>query len=167
MTDGPQRYLFTALHAAQQAGYHPLAGHILADLAFQAATREHASDAVALGTAAADIAAGSPVGVRASVQTRLAYGYALAGDFDDFERAYGTALDIVADHDPGEEPAWMYYLTPNHLDTQAGYALTHAGTLATAAGDHRVGTALFRRGERLLRTGAHDLPTDHPAQRRA
>ncbi|MGH8922319.1 MAG: transcriptional regulator, partial [Actinomycetes bacterium] len=68
---------------------------------------------------------------------------------------------------PGQDPAWMYYLTPNHLDTQAGYALTHAGTLATAAGNHRAGSALFRRGERLLRTGAHDLSIDHPAQRRA
>lgn len=61
----------------------------------------------------------------------------------------------------------MYYLTPNHLDTQAGYALTHAGTLAAAAGDHQTGTALMRRGERLLRSGAHALPVDHPAQRRA
>ncbi|MGQ0773076.1 MAG: carph-isopro domain-containing protein [Pseudonocardiales bacterium] len=162
-----QRYLFTALRAAQQAGYHPLAAHILADLAFQAATREHSSDAVALGTAAARIAAESPAGVRACVQTRLAYGYALAGELDNFERAYATGLDIIADRDPGEEPAWMYYLTPNHLDTQAGYALTHAGTLANTAGDHRAGSALLSRGERLLRTGAHDLPADHPAQRRA
>lgn len=61
----------------------------------------------------------------------------------------------------------MYYLTPNHLDTKAGQALTHAGTLAAAAGDHQSGAVLLRRGERLLRTGAHALPVDHPAQRRA
>jgi len=61
----------------------------------------------------------------------------------------------------------MYYLTPNHLDTKTGCALAHAGTLAAAGGDHQTGTALLRRGERLLRTGAHALPTDHPGQRRA
>jgi hypothetical protein len=56
------------------------------------------------------------------VQTRLAYGHALAGQLDDFERAHATGLDTIADRDPAQEPAWMYYLTPNHLDTQAGYA---------------------------------------------
>jgi hypothetical protein len=61
----------------------------------------------------------------------------------------------------------MDYLTPNHLDTRAGHALAHAGTLAAAAGNHQTGTALLRRGERLLRTGAHALPVNHPAQRRA
>ncbi|MGH3897740.1 MAG: carph-isopro domain-containing protein [Pseudonocardiaceae bacterium] len=162
-----QRYLFTALRAAREADYHPMAAHVLADLGFQAAIREHSSDAIALGQAAARVAAVSPAGVRASVQSRLAYGHALAGQLDDFERAYAAGLDFIADRDPAEEPAWMYYLTPNHLDTQAGYALTHAGTLAAAAGDHQTGTALLRRGEQLLRAGAHALPVDHPAQRRA
>ncbi|MGH2371010.1 MAG: carph-isopro domain-containing protein [Chloroflexota bacterium] len=162
-----QRYLFTGLRAAREADYHPMAAHVLADLAFQAATREHSRDAIALGQAAVRIAAVSPAGVRACVQTRLAYGHALAGQLDDFERAHATGLDTIADRDPAEEPAWMYYLTPNHLDTQAGYALTHAGTLAAATGEHQTGTALLRRGERLLRTGAHALPVDHPAQRRA
>lgn len=162
-----QRYLFTALRAAREAGYHPMAAHVLADLAFQAATREYPRDAIALGRAAVRVAAVSPAGVRALVQTRLAYGHALAGQLDDFERAYATGLDTIADPDLAGEPAGVDFLTPNHLDTKAGQALTHAGTLATAAGDHQTGTALLRRGERLLRTGAHALPMDHPAQRRA
>ncbi len=61
----------------------------------------------------------------------------------------------------------MGHLTPNHLDTKAGTALTHAGTLAAAAGDHQIGTALLRRGERLLRTGVYALPVDPLDQRRA
>ncbi len=162
-----QRYLFTALRAAREADYHPMAAHVLVDLACQAATREHSRDAIALGQAAVRIATGSPAGVRALVQTRLAYGYALAGQLDDFDRAYATGLDAIVNRDPAEEQAWMDYLTPNHLDSRAGYALAHAGTLAAAAGDHQTGTALLRRGERLLRTGAHALPVDHPAQRRA
>jgi hypothetical protein len=162
-----QRYLFTALRTAREADYHPMAAHVLADLAFQAATREYPRDAIALGQAAVRIATASPAGVRALVHNRLAHGYALAGQFDDFDRAHATGLDTLTDRDPAEEPAWMDYLTPNHLDTRAGYALTHAGTLAAAAGDHHTGTALLRRGERLLCTGAHALPMDHPAQRRA
>ncbi len=164
-----QRYLFTALRAAREADYHPMAAYVVADLAFQAAYREHSRDAIALGQAAVRLAAGSPAGVRALVQTRLALGHALAGQLGDFDRAHATGLDAIADRDPAEEPVWMDldYLTSNHLDTRAGYALTHAGTLAVAAGDRQSGAALLRRGERLLRTGAYALPVDHPAQRRA
>ncbi|MGH3974425.1 MAG: carph-isopro domain-containing protein [Pseudonocardiaceae bacterium] len=162
-----QRYLFTALRAAREADYHPMAAHVLADLSCQAATREHSRDAIALGQAAVRIATMRPAGVRALVHNRLAYGHALAGQLDDFERAYATGLEAIANRNPAEDQAGMDYLTPNHLDSRAGYHLTHAGTLAAAAGDHQTGTALLRRGERLLRTGAHALPVDHPAQRRA
>ena len=36
-------------------------------------------------------------------------------------------------------PDWLYYLTPSHLDVQAGYALVHAGTLAADDGDRSAG----------------------------
>lgn len=42
------------------------------------------------------------------------------------QRAHATGLDTIADCDPAEKPLWMYFLTPNHLDTLAAYALTHA-----------------------------------------
>ncbi len=161
-----QRYLFTALRVAREADYHSMAASVLADLACQAATREHSGDAIALGQAAVRIAAVSSAGVCALVQTRLAYGYAVAGQLDDFDRAHATVLDTFADRDPAAEPFWMDHFTPNHFDSRAGYALTHAGTLAAAAGDHQTGAALLRRGERLLRAGAHALPADHFDQRR-
>ena len=85
-----QRYLFTALRAAREVGYHSMAAHVLGDLAFQAASRGCPADAVPLGEAAARVAATASAGVRASVQTRLAYGYAVAGRLDDFERAYAA-----------------------------------------------------------------------------
>lgn len=47
----------------------------------------------------------TPVG--ASVQTRLAYGYALAGELDDFDRAYATGLDLIANRDPAD---WAHLL---------------------------------------------------------
>lgn len=160
-----QRYFFTALRAAGEAGSRPMAAHVLADLAFQAASRNQPTDAVFLGETAARVASGTPATVRASVSTRLAYGYAIAGRHTDFDRAHRSALDTLADrgHD---EPAWMYFLTLGHLDTQAGYALIHAATLDHPPhGDPR---QLLRQGRRLLRTGAHAVPlTDTGSQRRA
>ncbi|HYZ07358.1 MAG TPA: hypothetical protein VE709_01950 [Pseudonocardiaceae bacterium] len=85
-----QRYLFTALRAAREVGYHSMAAHVLGDLAFQAASRGCPADAVPLGEASARVAATASAGMGASVQTRLAYGYAVAGRLDDFERAYAA-----------------------------------------------------------------------------
>lgn len=162
-----QRYFFTALRAAHEAGYRSMAAHVLADLAFQAATREHVADAVRLGEVAVDTAVRTPATVRASVATRLAYGYALAGRIDDFDRAHQSGLDTLAHRDDADEPAWMYFLTPNHLDTQAGYALAHAGVLAQLADDRGMRRSMLHRATQLLRTGAHTVPLDHASQRRA
>lgn len=60
----------------------------------------------------------------------------------------------------------MYYLTPNHLDCQAGYSLILAGRRA-ADGDQASGRALLRKGESLLRTGAYARSIDDSSQRRA
>jgi hypothetical protein len=160
-----QRYFFSALRSANQAGYQAMAAHVLADLAFQAASRAQPADAVSLGEAALTAAPALPATVRASVCTRLAYGYAIAGRMDDFDRAYGSALDRLASRGPDSEPAWMYFLTPNHLDTQAGYALVHAAVLSNDG--PATARELLRRGDRLLRTGAHAVSLDDPAQRRA
>ncbi|HEX3811768.1 MAG TPA: hypothetical protein VHX59_02910 [Mycobacteriales bacterium] len=157
-----QRYFFTALRAAREARYEAMAAHILADLAFQLATCEQPGDAITLGHAAVQAARRASPGVQASVRTRLAYGYAVAGRLDDFDTTYSDAFDLLAS--PGRpEPAWMYYLTPSHLETQAGYALVHAATRADPA-DRRT---LLHRGENLLRGRAHDFPIGDPSDRRA
>lgn len=160
-----QRYYLTALNATQHTGYRPMAAHILADLAFQAATREYPSDAITLGERAVRAAAHSPASVRASIHSRLAYGYALAGRLEDFDRAYRAGLDTLESRGGDPDPAWMYFLTPGHLDAQAGYALTHA-TIALRAGSPPA-TALLRRGQRLLDGGAHTYPLGSPSERRA
>jgi hypothetical protein len=158
-----QRYFFTALRCARAAGYQSIAAHVLADLAFQAATCAHGQDAVMLGEAARDASRRATPCVRASVLTRLAYGYAVAGRIDDHDTAFRAALDNLAAGNGAAEPEWMYYLTEEHLHAQAGYALVHAGTLA----DNPTRRTLMRRGEQLLRGGAHDLPLRDPSSRRA
>lgn len=162
-----QRYFFTGLRAAYDAGYAAMAAHILADLSYQAATRGYASDGVSLGEAACRQAARSSAGVRASVGSRLAYAYASAGLFGEFERAHRESVDMLAGRDAAADPAWLYYLTVSHLECQAGYALVLAGRQVQGEGDGD-GRAMLRRGAALLRAGAHGLPyNDDTAQRRA
>jgi len=162
-----QRYFFTGLRAANDAGYRPMQAHILADLSFQAATRGDSSDGVVLGEAAHRIAEGTAGSVRASVMSRLAYAYASAGRIADCERTWLASHEQLERRRREQDPAWMYYLTPNHLDCQAGYAMILAGRRSLANGDCSGGRSLLRRGEALLRTGAHARPADVPSQRRA
>lgn len=160
-----QRYFLTARHAAQIAGYSAMEAHILADLAFQAATNNNPGDAVAIGEAAQRAATHTPAAVRASVESRLGYGYAISGRTADADRTHQHALDALAADRGGPAPEWMYYLTDNHLDSQAGYALIHAGVLASS--DKVTSQRLLQEGRNLLVTGAHARPLDAQNQRRA
>ncbi|MEU0557466.1 carph-isopro domain-containing protein [Dactylosporangium sp. NPDC006015] len=162
-----QRYLFTGLRAAHEAGYRAMEAHILADLSFQAASLGDTSDGVALGEAARRISERSAESVRASVQSRLSYAYAAAGRLDDCERSWKRSHDHLAQRQVERDPPWMYYLTANHLDCQAGYAMVLAGRQSVAAGDGASGRAQLRHGAALLRKGAYARKPDLPYQRRA
>jgi hypothetical protein len=161
-----QRYFLTALRAARECGDDAMAAHVIADLAFQSASLERAEDAISLGESAVHIARRVTPAVRSSVHTRLAYGYAIAGDIRQFDGTYKGAVEILECGGTSQDPPWMYYLTPGHLDAQAGYALVHAGILAQAR-DKSAASKLVRRGEKLLRTGAYQVPADDSSQRRA
>ncbi len=162
-----QRYFFTGLRAAADAGYQAMRAHILADLSFQAATLADGNNAVVLGEAAQHIAEGTANSVQASVMSRLAFAYAAAGRVADCERAWLTARERLERRRQEKDPPWMYYLTPNHLDCQAGYAMILAGRHCLTDGARASGRSLLRKGGALLRTGAYARPADVPSQRRA
>ncbi|MGB8944967.1 MAG: transcriptional regulator [Streptomyces sp.] len=163
-----QRYFATALRAAHQVNDRALCAHILADMSFQAATRQHPADAIALGEAARRASDGGPTSVRASVLSRLAHGYATAGRSVDFARTSGLARELIEQRpDAKLEPRWMYFLTPNHLECQAGYSLIGLGRSALQQGDRSAGRNFVREGEALLETGAHGVEKGDPSQRRA
>jgi hypothetical protein len=162
-----QRYFFTGLRAAHDAGYRAMEAHILADLSFQATTLGDADDGTTLGEAARRTAGRSASSVQASVMSRLAYAYAAAGRVDDCERTWLESREQLDKRQPDRDPDWMYYLTPNHLDCQAGYAMILAGRQMIANGEGANGRALLRKGEALLRTGACARRPDVPNQRRA
>ncbi len=161
-----QRYWFTALRAAREVGDRPLASHILADLAFQAASRGRPGDAVTLAEAAARAAERSPATVRASVASRLGYSYAAAGRRRDFEKQRTEASRLLESRHDASEPPWMYFLTQGHLDCQAGYTLVALGRHLISLGDHD-GYRDLAEAHALLRTGAYRVPADDPSQRRA
>jgi hypothetical protein len=163
-----QRYFATGLRAAHQINDRALCAHILADVSFQAASRNHPADAVALGEAARRSSEGGTTAVRASVLSRLAHSYATAGRATDFVRTSTLARELIEDHHQGaDEPRWMYFLTPNHLDCQAGYSLINLGRSTVRHGTPAAGRALVRQGETLLESGAYAVPKGDSSQRRA
>lgn len=162
-----QRYFVTALRAAHQVSDLPLCAHILADLSFQAASREHPADAITLGEAARRASDAAPAAVRASVLSRLGFAYAIAGRSADFMRTCDTARTLIEDPSTGYEPRWMYFLTPNHLDCQAGYAFIHLGTSLQRDGNRGQARSFLTQGIGLLETGAHTRSQSATDQRRA
>jgi hypothetical protein len=162
-----QRYFVTALRAAHQVNDLPLCAHILADLSFQAASRGHPADAIALGEAARRASDAAPAAVRASVLSRLAYAYAAAGRAADFARTRSTAREVIDRRGNGDEPRWMYFLTDNHLDCQAGYALIQLGRAQQRDGATTEANGHLNQGSALLATGAYTVPRGDPSQRRA
>ncbi|MGH3687285.1 MAG: hypothetical protein ACRDRU_22000 [Pseudonocardiaceae bacterium] len=114
-----QRYYLTALRAAHNAGDKALGAHVLSAMAFNAANREQAADAISLGTAAVEMAHRGPAIVQALVASRLAYGYALVGDAERFHTAYGRAREL-AEHPSGHRPRWAYFVNPQLLDAASG-----------------------------------------------
>ncbi|MET9241293.1 carph-isopro domain-containing protein [Nonomuraea sp. NPDC003709] len=162
-----QRYFATALRAAHQVNNLPLCAHILADLSFQAASRDHPADAITLGEAARRASDAAPAAVRASVLSRLAFAYATADRYTDFQRSRDMARELVDEPLTGHEPRWMYFLTPNHLDCQAGYALIHLGMTRQHDGTTAKARTLLGQGIDLLQTGAHSRSHETTHQRRA
>lgn len=161
-----QRYFLTALRAAHQVGDNALCAHILADLSFQAASRERPADAVPLGEAAERASRNAPDAVKASVLSRLAYAYASDGEEQSFHRAAGEARESIANVTRVDGPRWMYFLTANHLECQAGYAMIQLGRAQkrVSSGSPK---RLLRTGTGLLETGAYSFPTGGPSDRRA
>ncbi|WP_328583023.1 carph-isopro domain-containing protein [Streptomyces sp. NBC_00370] len=163
-----QRYFATALRAAHQANDLPLCAHILGDLSFQAASRGHPADAIALGEAAHRASEAAPPAARASVLSRLAYAYAAAGRDNDFAHTRGSARELIASRDGSqEEPRWMYFLTDNHLDCQAGYGFIQMGRARQKADGGTKARRFLAQGTEMLRSGAYDVPRGDPSQRRA
>jgi hypothetical protein len=155
-----QRYYLTALRAAHNAGDKALSANVLSMMAFHAASREEATDAISLGTAAVEMARRSPVTVQALVTSRLAYGYALTGDTDRFHMAHGRARELV-EHPTGYQPRWIYYASPQCVDAAGGYYQVNLGRVCSRNSRRHLGNAV------TLLTPEATATLDYPYQRDA
>ncbi|MGH3900737.1 MAG: hypothetical protein ACRDTA_21330 [Pseudonocardiaceae bacterium] len=147
-----QRYYLTALRAAHNAGDKALGAHVLGAMACHAASREQATDAISLGSAAVEMARRSPVTAQALVTSRLAYGYALVGDADRFHAAHGRVRELV-EHPSGHQPRWAYYVSPQFADTQGGFYQISLGMACSRNSRRHLGNAVT-----LLTPGATAAP---------
>jgi len=163
-----QRYYLTALRAAHQARDRQLAAHVLADLAFQAAStdaRAHADDLAEVAMRGADR---TPARVRASVASRAAFAYGAAGNQHDFAACRDLAHEQLDGTKPeAGDPEWMYYLTPGHIDSLAASSFVHLAQAARAQGQTRRAHARLHDGLELLPSTAALRDRAHPHQRRA
>lgn len=155
-----QRYYLTSLRAAYNAGDKALGANVLSMMAFHAASREEATDAISLGTAAVEMAHRSPVTVQAMVTSRLAYGYALTGDTDRFHAAYGRARELV-EHPTGHQPRWAYYASPQCVDAAGGYYQVSLGRTCSRNSRRHLDNAV------TLLTPEATAALDYPYQRDA
>jgi hypothetical protein len=147
-----QRYYLTALRAAHNAADKALGAHVLGAMACHAASREQATDAISLGTAAVEMAHRSPATVQALVSSRLAYGYALVGDVERFHAAHGRARELV-EHPTGHQQRWAYYVNPQFADTQGGFYPVNLGMACSRNSRRHLGNAVT-----LLTPGATAAP---------
>lgn len=136
-----QRYHLTALRAAHTVGDKALAAHVLSTMAFHAADREQAADAISLGTAAMELAHRGPAIVQALVSSRLAYGYALVGDAEGFHAAHGRARELI-EHPTGHRPSWAYWVSPQSMDGACGFQQVSLGMADSRNSRRHLGNAV-------------------------
>jgi hypothetical protein len=163
-----QRYYLAGLRLAHDSRDRSVAAHVLADIAYQSASRDDAEDAVVIGEAALHVGQRAPAGVYASLQTRAAYAYAMAGRLHDFERNCWEARESLMKRRIQDDPDWMYYMTSSHIDGLAGIALVQVGRRHILAGGLTKGRKLLSEAEGLLdraRLRGHTL--NRPNRRRA
>ncbi|MGH4018247.1 MAG: hypothetical protein ACRDT0_03170 [Pseudonocardiaceae bacterium] len=145
-----QRYYIAALHAAHSADDRPLGAHILASMAHQATRQGRPADAVTLiETAVAGARGRATASLLAELYSRQAYALATLGDATACTAAISRARTQVEQLEPGDDPRWLYWMSPANITAGAGNCLLQLGQPDRATGLLEEGIALF--GESLPR----------------
>ncbi|MCS0602669.1 XRE family transcriptional regulator [Streptomyces sp. LP11] len=115
--------LYKASHvAAVEAQDAALAGNALAFLAYQAVNRQDGMETAARSVQEAGPAA--PSGVRALLNERLAWAYAVAGHGSECEGALEAAEAALAEADGTPQPDWAAWVDATELQIMAGRCWT-------------------------------------------
>lgn len=128
-----QRYWTAGLYAAHASHDRALGANILGFMSCQAKDIGQIREAVTLAETARRGYHGSSPQVAAILDLRAAEAFANAGDADRTRDAIDTAMTRFGDK-PGSagNPAWSYWITPEHADAQAGYSYLKLGDWARA-----------------------------------
>ncbi|MFB7896135.1 hypothetical protein ACFC1B_07370 [Streptomyces xiamenensis] len=116
------RHQLLAIRLARAAGDTATVANALGMLAYQHAADRRFTAAVRFAEAAVENSARCAPIVRARAAGRLATARAAAGDLAGF-RAASAACRQLLDHRRPDDPASLYYLTPQQVEAEAGAAL--------------------------------------------
>ncbi|WP_026269788.1 helix-turn-helix domain-containing protein [Salinispora arenicola] len=112
----------TSLAAAQDADNQPLTGNALAFLAYQQLNL--GKPATATATASCDAASTATPRVRALLNLRTGWAYAIAGDAALTQRHMDQGTTCLAEHDDRPEPDWVWWVDRAEGDIMAGRCWT-------------------------------------------
>ena len=127
-----ERYLLLSLGVCRALGAGDRAANAIGMLSYVSAFAGHGQQAVRLAEAAArEGAKGDPI-LRARLLGREATAAAADGDLARFRRQSHAAASLLQDHVTRDAPPFLYYLTPNQLQAEAGQALVVLAQRATA-----------------------------------
>lgn len=139
-----ERLWLLGLDAAQAVGDVRLGATIVSCLSYQALWLGETRAAVDLAAAARRGAAGWPGGAfQALLATREARAHAGAGNPNACEQGLAQASTFMAQAGPGDDPEWVYWVTPAVLAADAGRAWLDLGQPRRAADGLTRGLELF------------------------
>ncbi|BCJ48273.1 hypothetical protein GCM10010168_26330 [Actinoplanes ianthinogenes] len=159
-----QRYLVVGLRAAHEGGDRRLVAHLLRDLSANVAVAGRPADAVDIGQAALEAAAGTTA-TRSFAAGQLAYAHALAGDERSARRVADRATAMAA-APAGDEPEWVRRVAADTAEPMAARTLLRLARDELVRGRRARARTLVREGTAMLRPATLVAP-GHPRPRAA
>ncbi|MET9260546.1 hypothetical protein [Amycolatopsis sp. NPDC004079] len=138
------RYQLLAIRLARAAGDTTTVSNVLGMLAYQHAAGANPRVALRFAHAAVEHSARAVPLVRARAWGRMATACASDGDLPGYRRAAERCRDLL-DRPHPDNPASLYYLTPEQVDAEGGQALVDLAAL-----NPRKRTVLLREAAELL-----------------
>jgi hypothetical protein len=123
-----QRYFIAGLRATHTAGDRSFGAHILATMAYQAASRGQPAEAVTfIETALAGTRGQATPAMLAELHIRQALAFALLRDTSACTAAICQARTQAEQLKPDDDPPWLYWLSPANITIDAGECLLQLG----------------------------------------
>ena len=113
--------------AASEAGDSALAGNALAFLAYQASNGDRLTGVKIAEQSCRTAGPDAPAGVRALLNERLAWAYALAGVATEMERALKAAEVALGEKSENPQPDWVAWVDSNELAIMTGRCWAELG----------------------------------------